>query len=265
MGKVIAIHSSRGGTGKSLIAVNLAMIWAREGRNVALFDLDFRAPSLFTVFRMGDYRLIDYWMNDFLDGRCSIGDVLKNLAERYGTEGKFLVGLANPSIEAVREVMGKDKRWEMRALQKLIALKPVLLNEMSMDYAIYDTSPGITFSSVNAVVSSDFSVVVATMDVLDMEGTRRMINDVYGAFGKKSVILMNKVPIESLSSEEQRDGLSRQLSKTFAQPIVHMIPCYCDVLRSSRESIFVLERPEHPFTKYLYEMAERLEGLPGTS
>jgi len=261
MGKVITIHSSRGGTGKSLIAVNLAMIRAREGKSVALFDLDFRAPSLFTVFRMGDYRLIDYWMNDFLDERCSIDDALKDLSERYDTKGKFLVGLANPSIEAIREVMGKDKRWEMRTLQKLLALKPVLLNEMNVDYVIYDTSPGITFSSVNAVVSSDYSVVVATMDVLDIEGSRRMINEVYDAFGKKSVILMNKVPVEALSSEKERAELLRQLNKVFAQPILHIIPCYCDVLRTSRASIFVLEKPEHPFTKYLYEMADRLDSL----
>jgi MinD-like ATPase involved in chromosome partitioning or flagellar assembly len=31
MSGVVSIHSSRGGTGKSLIAVNLAAIYAKEG------------------------------------------------------------------------------------------------------------------------------------------------------------------------------------------------------------------------------------------
>lgn len=50
-GKTIAIHSSRGGTGKSVIATNLAIILARRGLNVALLDLDFRAPSRRQFFR----------------------------------------------------------------------------------------------------------------------------------------------------------------------------------------------------------------------
>ena len=46
MGKSISIHSSRGGTGKTLLATNLAVLYAQSGLNVALIDLDFRAPSL---------------------------------------------------------------------------------------------------------------------------------------------------------------------------------------------------------------------------
>ena len=49
-GRVISIHSSRGGTGKTVIATNLAAIYANKGLNVALLDLDFRAPTLAAVF-----------------------------------------------------------------------------------------------------------------------------------------------------------------------------------------------------------------------
>jgi len=265
MGKIMSVHSSRGGTGKSLIAVNLAAIYACKGKNVSIFDMDFRAPSLSTVFRVGDYRLIEYWMNDFLNDRCPIEKVMIDLTEKYDTEGKLLVGLANPSIEAVREMMARDKKMEMEALRKLLALRPFLLNNMKMDYVIYDTSPGIQYSSINAVVSSDVSVVVTTLDTLDVEGTRYMINELYDAFEKRTIILMNKVPAELLSSETERKKLSRQLKATFDQPLIEMIPCYCDVLRSSRISIFALEKPEHPFTKVLYEAAEKLESFEGSS
>lgn len=259
MGRIISVHSSRGGTGKTLIAVNLAAILARKGKNVSLFDMDFRAPSLSTVFKVGDYRLIKYWVNDFLNGNCPIEKVMTDLTERYDTKGRFLVGLANPSMEAVREMMTKDRVWEREALRRLLRLKPILLNNMEIDYAIYDTSPGVQYSALNAVASSDICIMVATLDALDMEGTRSIIKELYDAFEKKTMILMNKVPREFLSPEKKREELSRQLKSTFAQPLIEMIPCYCGVLQSSRVSIFAFEEPEHPFTKALYEIADKLE------
>ena len=53
MRKIIAIHSSRGGTGKTTIAANLTATFAQGGLNITLLDLDFRAPSLFGVFSKG--------------------------------------------------------------------------------------------------------------------------------------------------------------------------------------------------------------------
>ena len=263
MGRIISVHSSRGGTGKTLIAVNLAATLARKGKNVCLFDMDFRAPSLSTVFKVGDYRLIKYWVNDFLNGSCPIEKVIMDLTERYDTKGRFLVGLANPSMEAVREMMTKDRVWEREALRRLLRLKPILLDNMEIDYVIYDTSPGIQYSALNAVAGSDICIMVSTLDALDMEGTRSIVKELYDAFEKKTIILMNKIPAVFLSPEKKREELSRQLKSTFAQPLIEVIPCNCDVLRSSRVSIFAFEKPEHPFTKVLYEVADKLEHSEG--
>ena len=69
--KCISIHSSRGGTGKSLLATNLAVLYAKKGLNVALLDLDFRAPSLEGIFSKAIPNPVDCWLNDYLNGRCS--------------------------------------------------------------------------------------------------------------------------------------------------------------------------------------------------
>ena len=50
MKKIIAVHSYKGGTGKTLMSTNLAAIFAMEKRKVSLFDMDFRAPSLHAIF-----------------------------------------------------------------------------------------------------------------------------------------------------------------------------------------------------------------------
>lgn len=42
---IIAVSSGKGGVGKSLVASTLALILAKHGYNVGLFDLDFTSPS----------------------------------------------------------------------------------------------------------------------------------------------------------------------------------------------------------------------------
>ncbi|MHA2101622.1 MAG: nucleotide-binding protein, partial [Candidatus Kariarchaeaceae archaeon] len=44
----IAIHSHKGGTGKTLVAVNFATLLVKRGYRVAVLDLDLNAPSLQT-------------------------------------------------------------------------------------------------------------------------------------------------------------------------------------------------------------------------
>jgi len=69
---IIALHSYKGGTGKTLLSVNLATIFAKMGKKVCLLDLDLRAPSIHSFFRNGS----NYWVNDYLSKACKIEKVL---------------------------------------------------------------------------------------------------------------------------------------------------------------------------------------------
>ena len=256
MGKIIALHSYKGGTGKTLISVNLAATYAKKGKNVCLFDLDFRAPSLHAVFQVDG---AEYWLNDYLSGICDIKKVLINPTQKHVGEGKFLVGLANPATEAIREMSAKDRKWEMRALGRLLSLKNSVLNDMHIDYLIFDTSPGLQYSSINAIVSADTVLVVTSIDTSDVEGTQRMIHELYDLFEKKTAIIMNKVPCEILPSKNQKAILREQFNIKHNMPILEVIPCSCDILRAGGTCIFSEEKPEHPFTKTLEKIASKIE------
>jgi len=260
--KILAIHSSRGGTGKTTIATNLAATFAREGLNIALLDIDFRAPSLFGVFSKGIQKPVKLWLNDFLLDRCSLEHALVDVSEEYGWEGKLLIGFANPAIEAIRNMLGRSKSWEVAAAKKLFSMRTPIFNDMHMDCCILDTSPGIQYSSINGVVSSDVTVIVTTLDSLDIRGVKNMLVEFYDEFEKKSVILMNKVfPQTRMWSEDELNGLITRMEKTFKHPIIGAIPCYCSVLEANRDSLLVVENPDHPFLKDLQEVAKRLEQL----
>lgn len=258
--KVISLHSSRGGTGKTIIATNLAAIFARRGINVALLDLDFRAPSLHMVFSKGIKEPIEFWLNDFLDGRCTISQVLIDVSRTYGFEGKLLVGLANPAAEAVRGVAEKSRSWEVSAVKKLFSLRSSLFDSMNMNYCLFDTSPGIQHTSINAVVSSDLAVIVATLDSIDVAGVKTMLAEFYEVFEKKNAVIVNKVfPENRIWSPKRQVELIQSLEKTFSEPVIGIIPCYCDVLQADRSTLLAVDNPDHPFLKKLEEVAQKLE------
>lgn len=258
MGKIIAIHSYKGGTGKTLLSINLAALYANRGKNVCLLDLDFRAPSLHAIFKVKD---CEYWLNDYLNGVCDIKKVLIDFSATHAKRGQLLVGFANPSTEAIREMAAKDRKWEMKALGRLLSLKTSLLNDMHLDYIIFDTSPGLQYSSINAIVSADVVLVVSGMDVSDIRGTQRMIEELYDLFEKKTALIMNKVFADILLSKTERQNLSKQLMNNYNLPLIDMIPCFCDILRTGGVTVFATEKPEHPFIKTLDRVATTIENL----
>jgi MinD-like ATPase involved in chromosome partitioning or flagellar assembly len=258
--KAISIHSSRGGTGKTVIATNLAAIFASKGLNVALLDLDFRAPSLATVFSKGIKDPVRHWLNDFLDGHCTVEQALINVSEGYNLKGKLLVGLANPRIDAIRNTMEKSRAWEVTAVKRLFSLLSTLFSDMNLDVCIFDTSPGVQYTSINAIVSSDLSVIVTTLDSLDLKGVENMLVELYDAFAKKTVVLINKVfPETRIWSSERQEDLISQMERVLKHPVIGVIPCYCDVLQAERTSLLAVDKPFHPFLKNLEEVAEKLE------
>jgi MinD-like ATPase involved in chromosome partitioning or flagellar assembly len=258
--KAIAIHSSRGGTGKTVIATNLAAILANQGFNVALLDLDFRAPSLATVFSEAIKIPVKCWLNDFLNGKCDAEQTLMGVSERYNLKGRLLIGLANPDITAVRNIMEKSRAWEVTAVRKLFSLLSTL-NRMKVDFCISDTSPGVQYSSINAIASSDLSIIITTMDSLDLKGTEDMLVELYDALDKKAVVLMNKFSPETRIKPNENGKLANKLEKILKHQIIGVIPCYCDVLQTERTAIITIEKPNHPFTKDLTKIAEKLAAV----
>jgi hypothetical protein len=87
-----------------------------------------------------------------------------------------------------------------------------------------------------------------------------MLVELYDAFAKRTVILINKVFPETRiwSSERQKDLISR-MEKGLKHPIIGVIPCYCDVLQAERASLLAVDKPYHPFLRNLEEVAEKLE------
>ena len=256
--KTLSIHSSRGGTGKTLIATNLACILARRGFNVALIDVDFRGPGLAFIFSGVVNPRVKYWLNDFLHGRCNQNEVLVDISDCYNFRGKLQVGFADPSIPAVQNVMNKSRAWELTAVKKLFSLLSYLNKNAVVDYCIFDTSPGIQYSSINALVASDLCIMVMNSDVIDLEATKNILMDIADNFEKKTVIILNKYCPENRSEESKKNAVA-QIQSVLKHPVISKVPCYCDVLEANRTQLLAVKKPDHPFIKQLEEVANKID------
>ena len=209
---VMSVHSYRGGTGKTLLATNLAATYARNEK-VCLLDYDLRAQSLHSIF---DIEMPDWWINDYLNGDCDIDEAITEVLPN------LYVALANPDAEAIREMMGKGRSWETQALTRTIGLKQTL-SDMGFGKLIFDTAPGLAYSSINAVVSSDLTMLVMRMDSLDILGTKEMVKGVYELLEKPTYIVVNMV------LPEQVEAQSDVLKKTFGDQPMAFLPCLCEI------------------------------------
>lgn len=98
-------------------------------------------------------------------------------------------------------------------------------------------------------------LVVTSIDKSDIDGTQRMITDLYDLYEKKTGIVVNKVPQTILS------GKVHLKLDTHNLPVVSLVPCSCDVLQSGGEYLFAFEKHDHPVTHSLRNVASVVEKL----
>lgn len=257
MGKTLAFHSYKGGTGKTSLVVNLGAIYALQGANVCVLDFDFRAPSLNVLFKARP----EFWLNDYLEDKCGIIDTLIDQSDRLKLRGKLWVGFANPSLDALKDIMSKDRKWEVKALSKTLSGKKEILEEKQVDYLIYDTSPGAQYSSINALAGADLVSLVMKADEFDLEGTKELAKGVYEALGRKSGIVLNKIPLEQIAAAGGKEKFGKSIESDIGLPLVGMIPCMCELMAYGGKSIYAIDKPDHTFTKSVAEIAEALKKM----
>jgi chromosome partitioning protein len=289
MKKCIAFHSYKGGTGKSTISANISVLLVKRGYNVLLLDMDVYAPTLQTYFSQEPR----YWINNFLFNTAEFENViydLTRLIRNFPTSqdpqqklGKLFVSFSNSSKEEITKLDGtlRQDASKLELLRKFIMIKEEMAYQNDIDYIIIDTSPGIRYWSINSLAIADLILLSLKMDSIDIEGTKKMANEIYSAFtklGTKSVLLFNRaagyclppnlIQETSYAPEAnyanvltEQSTITDRFKKDVDMEIIGNIPCYCDIQFDNKEFLTVLKHPYHPFTHLLNNLVDKIDKM----
>lgn len=147
MAVIISIASGKGGVGKSVVASNLGLLFARAGRRVILVDLDIGGANLHILFGLLNPSPT---LTDFLHRRV---ESLDRVAQpvKWGAGLRLIPGtgetLASANVPYSRK-------------QRLIRH----LRQMDADVVVLDCPPGTSYQALDFFLLGDWSLAVATPD-----------------------------------------------------------------------------------------------------
>ncbi|TFG16905.1 MAG: ParA family protein [Promethearchaeota archaeon] len=259
----LAFLSQKGGVGKTSIALNIAVLLAKRGKKVCLLDHDFFGPSLYTFIKPEVH-----WLNDFLIKGGNPSDVLFDISTKWNLPGKLWMGFANPTSEAVQQIIRIDQKTSIKMLQNLVKLKKTLESEpFKVDYFIIDSSPGTGFNTVNVMLVTDVNMFLVKVSNADIIGSSEMIQGLTNQLKNRVLLIANQVPVNSIDTQEKKEELANLIMKNFVEKVqdIHYIGAIptdgelqlaefaaaLETLRGGppKRIIHIIEKPDHVFSK----------------
>lgn len=250
-GKLVSIHSFRGGTGKSNTTANLAAQVALAGRRVGVVDTDIQSPGIHVLFGL-DAASMGRTLNDYLYGRCEIrevaypvGEHAAGVAARSALAGQSL--WLFPSSIQTREITrvlhdGYDANRLNQGLNRII-------KEFRLDYLFIDTHPGLNDETMLSIAMSDILVLLMRPDEQDFQGTAVTIDLARGLDVPHLLLAVNKALPGSDAEVREK------VREKFGLPVAGIMPLSFDVAAMASTDLFSLRFPEHAWSKGLREIA----------
>ncbi|MCK5519954.1 MAG: MinD/ParA family protein [Candidatus Marinimicrobia bacterium] len=180
--EVIAVTSGKGGVGKTMISVNLALILKKLNKNVLLFDADIHLGNVDLMLGLRpEHSISDIFLKDMDPNKVIV----------KGPEGLDIL----PAASAVPEFI----EMEDDALKKFAGIFSVL--EKDYDIILVDTGAGLSKNVMSFVLSADKITVVVTPDPASIADAYGMIK-VIKSYDKKLPIMLITNMVNSDSEGE---------------------------------------------------------------
>ena len=210
----ITTYSTRGGSGKTLISVNLAQWFAEvKGQKTVIIDADIEAPSIDKIFKTsedcrGSNRTWVHYLDNYFE---RIDDAILPTTH----ENLFMVVSPPPEI-GKRFLATKKTEWWSMALKRSIVAQKRLLGELGFDWIIFDNQSGLSMNSVNHMALADKSLLVLRPANYGVDATLEFLQEMVAILqtriqSRRDYFIWNQVP--KPQNEKEEDLLERFLGK----------------------------------------------------
>ena len=249
MGKIISVHSFRGGTGKSNMTANVATCLALTGQRVGIVDTDIQSPGIHVIFNLDETR-ITRALNDYLWGKCEVEETAYDMTPPEVRAAGGTMFLIPSSINAgeIAKILreGYDVERLTDGFQNLV-------ERLRLDYLVIDTHPGLNEETLLSMAISNVLILILRPDHQDFQGTAVTVEIAKRLKVPHLLMVVNKV----LSSLDFA-ALTRQIEDTYHAPVAAMFPLTEKMLELASSGVFCLRYPEEPFTRTVRNLARRV-------
>ena len=246
---VIAIHSGKGGVGKSTVAANLAIALAQRGMRVGLLDADIHGPSMPKMFHTEDCRPV----SAEVDGRTLIDPI-----EQYGVKMLSIGFFVDPAQAVVwRGGMASN------AIKQLIQDA----NWGELDYFLIDLPPGTSDIHLTLVATLQLTgaIVVTTPQPVALVDARKGVDmfrnekinvPVLGIIENMAWFTPAELP-ENKYYIFGRDG-GKHLAEDLGVPLLGQIPLVQSIREAGDDGAPIAMQTGHPAAAIFAAIAEKV-------
>lgn len=246
---IIAIHSGKGGVGKSTVAANLAIALAQRGMRVGLLDADIHGPSMPKMFHTEDCRPV----SAEVDGRTLIDPI-----EQYGVKMLSIGFFVDPAQAVVwRGGMASN------AIKQLIQDA----NWGELDYFLIDLPPGTSDIHLTLVATLQLTgaIVVTTPQPVALVDARKGVDmfrnekinvPVLGIIENMAWFTPAELP-ENKYYIFGRDG-GKHLAQDLGVPLLGQIPLVQSIREAGDDGAPIAMQTGHPAAAIFAAIAEKI-------
>ncbi len=248
-GKIISVHSFRGGTGKSNISANLSYLLAKSGKRVCAVDTDIQSPGIHVLLQL-EKPSSGATLNDFLWGKSSIDKVAMDVSGRLGLPEKSLFFIpCSMDMGDIARILKQG--YDMATLAK--GLKDIR-NQLGLDYLIIDTHPGLDEETLLSISISDFLFIVLRPDSQDFQGTSVTVEISKRLEIANSYLVMNR----ALGGPAEAQALKEKMRAAFDCKVAAVLPDCHALAELGSSALLAQKSPGSPWVAGIEELRKAL-------
>jgi len=247
-GKIISVHSFRGGTGKSNVSANLSYMLARAGKRVCTVDTDIQSPGIHVLFQL-ENPSCGATLNDFLWGKTPIENVATDVSARLGLPEKQLYFI--PCSMDMGEITRILKQgYDIATLAK--GLKDIR-KHLNVDFMIIDTHPGLDEQTLLSISISDFLFILIRPDSQDYQGASVTVEIARRLNIDNTYLVVNR------ALENDKYGMKRKVSEAFDCPVAAVLPDCRELAALGSNGLLARNAPDSAWVANLNELKQILQ------
>lgn len=191
--RIITVTSGKGGVGKSSIAINLAIEFKKQGKEVIIFDADFGLANIEVMFGA----IPKYSLADLIYKGKELTDIIVKgpMDIKFISGGSGINGLSSMTKDQVLYLV-----YKLRELESIA------------DVIIIDTGAGISDSVLEFVSSSEEVLLVCTPEPTSITDSYALLKALNARNGYEKENTVIKVVANRVANKDDGNNLYNKLS-----------------------------------------------------